>query len=270
MRDLTAPALLDALTLAGLAGRRRNFADRRRRAGCAGKIRCHPGHRGGRGLRGRPADGPGSPASRDRHHFRGSRGTGDTVQARRHIHIGRSVRWNAGDSGGPRRIHDQCRDHPRRTAGRGRARGARARADLARRAGPVLGMLAASSRRRSGSRGAQDDLHATLCAAIVRWRWSAARISIRRPKNFSRAGRASRQQGCGSALKFGLLAQGDADIYPRLAPTSEWDIAAGDAILTGAGGRVVTPDGEPVLYGRHDGGFRIPAFIAWGDAAARI
>ena len=76
------------------------------------------------------------------------------------------------------------------------------------------------------------------------------------------------KQGCGSALKFGLLAQGDADIYPRLAPTSEWDIAAGDAILTGAGGCVVTPDGGPVLYGRHDGGFRIPAFIAWGDAAA--
>ncbi|HKY86223.1 MAG TPA: 3'(2'),5'-bisphosphate nucleotidase CysQ [Pseudorhodoplanes sp.] len=76
------------------------------------------------------------------------------------------------------------------------------------------------------------------------------------------------KQGCGSALKFGLLAQGEADIYPRLAPTSEWDIAAGDAILTGAGGRVVTPDGAPVLYGRHAGGFRIPAFIAWGDATA--
>jgi 3'(2'), 5'-bisphosphate nucleotidase len=78
------------------------------------------------------------------------------------------------------------------------------------------------------------------------------------------------KQGCGSALKFGLLAQGDADIYPRLAPTSEWDIAAGDAILTGAGGCVVTPDGAPVLYGRHAGGFRIPAFIAWGDAAAAL
>jgi len=77
-------------------------------------------------------------------------------------------------------------------------------------------------------------------------------------------------QGCGSALKFGLLAQGDADIYPRLAPTSEWDIAAGDAILTGAGGRMVTPEGGKLLYGRHDSGFRIPAFIAWGDATAHI
>lgn len=76
------------------------------------------------------------------------------------------------------------------------------------------------------------------------------------------------KQGCGSALKFGLLAQGDADLYPRLAPTSEWDIAAGDAILTGAGGLVLTPDGHPVLYGQSERQFRVPAFIAWGDAAA--
>ena len=77
------------------------------------------------------------------------------------------------------------------------------------------------------------------------------------------------KQACGSALKFGLLAQGDADIYPRLAPTSEWDIAAGDAILTGAGGMVVTPSGEPVIYGPNSGDYRVPAFIAWGDASAR-
>jgi len=76
------------------------------------------------------------------------------------------------------------------------------------------------------------------------------------------------KRACGSALKFGLLAEGAADLYPRLAPTSEWDIAAGDAILTGAGGLVVKPDGDSVLYGRHDGQFRIPAFIAWGDAVA--
>jgi 3'(2'), 5'-bisphosphate nucleotidase len=74
---------------------------------------------------------------------------------------------------------------------------------------------------------------------------------------------------CGSALKFGLLAQGDADVYPRLAPTSEWDIAAGDAILTAAGGMVVTPGGEPVIYGPSSGDYRVPAFIAWGDVSAR-
>jgi 3'(2'), 5'-bisphosphate nucleotidase len=73
---------------------------------------------------------------------------------------------------------------------------------------------------------------------------------------------------CGSALKFGLLAQGDADVYPRFAPTSEWDVAAGDAIVTAAGGAVVTPDGVPLIYGQSGERFRIPAFIAWGDIAA--
>lgn len=52
--------------------------------------------------------------------------------------------------------------------------------------------------------------------------------------------------GCGSALKFCRLAEGVADIYPRLAPTSEWDIAAGHAMLEAAGGRVTAPDGSPI------------------------
>jgi 3'(2'), 5'-bisphosphate nucleotidase len=71
---------------------------------------------------------------------------------------------------------------------------------------------------------------------------------------------------CGSALKFCQLAEGTADLYPRLAPTSEWDVAAGHAVLAAAGGSVCTPDGRPLLYGQ--AGFRIPAFIAWGDRAA--
>jgi 3'(2'), 5'-bisphosphate nucleotidase len=70
---------------------------------------------------------------------------------------------------------------------------------------------------------------------------------------------------CGSALKFCRLAEGAADVYPRLAPTSEWDIAAGDALLTAAGGALVSPAGKPITYGRP--GFRVPGFIAWGDAA---
>lgn len=72
--------------------------------------------------------------------------------------------------------------------------------------------------------------------------------------------------GCGSALKFCLLAEGVADLYPRLAPTSEWDVAAGHAVLAAAGGEVTTPDGGPLSYGQP--GFRIPAFIAWGTHAA--
>lgn len=75
---------------------------------------------------------------------------------------------------------------------------------------------------------------------------------------------------CGSALKFCRLAEGAADIYPRLAPISEWDIAAGDAIVTAAGGSVSTPAGEPLLYGRRRDGFRVPGFIAWADPARQV
>ena len=55
---------------------------------------------------------------------------------------------------------------------------------------------------------------------------------------------------CGSALKFGLLAEGSADLYPRLGPTSEWDIAAGHAVLVAAGGDVRKPDGSALRYGQ--------------------
>ena len=64
----------------------------------------------------------------------------------------------------------------------------------------------------------------------------------------------------GSSLKFGLLAAGEADVYPRFGPTMEWDTAAGDAILRAAGGTVVTPDGVPFTYAKD--GYRNSAFIA--------
>jgi len=56
--------------------------------------------------------------------------------------------------------------------------------------------------------------------------------------------------GIGSSLKFCIVAQGKADIYPRLAPTAEWDTAAGHAVLLAAGGRVDGPDGEALRYGK--------------------
>lgn len=76
------------------------------------------------------------------------------------------------------------------------------------------------------------------------------------------------QIACGSAIKFCLLAEGAADLYPRLAPTSEWDVAAGHALLVAAGGDVINPDGTAIRYGRSD--FRIPAFIAFGDALSEL
>ena len=74
-----------------------------------------------------------------------------------------------------------------------------------------------------------------------------------------------RQQACGSALKFCHLAEGSADIYPRLAPTCEWDVAAGHALLTAAGGAVFTPSGTPLAYGHVEDAFRIPSFVAFAD-----
>jgi 3'(2'), 5'-bisphosphate nucleotidase len=67
---------------------------------------------------------------------------------------------------------------------------------------------------------------------------------------------------CGSALKFGLIAAGEADLYPRFGTTMEWDTAAGQAILEAAGGQVETFAGEPLAYGKP--GFRNDGFIAWG------
>ncbi len=75
------------------------------------------------------------------------------------------------------------------------------------------------------------------------------------------------RQPSGSAIKFCQLAEGAADVYPRLSTVCEWDVAAGQALLTAAGGVVVTPQGGPLAYGRVAENFRVPAFIAWGDPA---
>jgi 3'(2'), 5'-bisphosphate nucleotidase len=72
---------------------------------------------------------------------------------------------------------------------------------------------------------------------------------------------------CGSAVKFCHIAEGTADIYPRLSPTREWDVAAGCAILAAAGGVVTTPAGTPLHFGRSAEKFLVPAFVAWGDPA---
>lgn len=68
----------------------------------------------------------------------------------------------------------------------------------------------------------------------------------------------------GSSLKICLLATGEADIYPRLGRTMEWDIAAAHAILRAAGGRLTASDGKPFVYGKLAQGFANPPFIAYG------
>jgi 3'(2'), 5'-bisphosphate nucleotidase len=76
------------------------------------------------------------------------------------------------------------------------------------------------------------------------------------------------RRSLGSAVKFGRVAEGSADIYPRLAPTSEWDIAAGHAIVTAAGGKITDAQGADLRFGEGRDGFIVPEFIAWGDPAA--
>jgi 3'(2'), 5'-bisphosphate nucleotidase len=73
------------------------------------------------------------------------------------------------------------------------------------------------------------------------------------------------RKSAGSSLKFCVIAEGGADVYPRFAPTMEWDTAAGDAVLRAAGGVVVRADGAPLDYGKIRAGLRNGGFVACGD-----
>jgi 3'-phosphoadenosine 5'-phosphosulfate (PAPS) 3'-phosphatase len=72
----------------------------------------------------------------------------------------------------------------------------------------------------------------------------------------------------GSSVKFCAVAEGKADLYPRMGTTMQWDTAAGEAILRAAGGSVATTEGVPLFYGRGPApgadAFRNPWFIATG------
>ena len=76
------------------------------------------------------------------------------------------------------------------------------------------------------------------------------------------------RRAAGSSLKFCLVAEGLADVYPRFGPTMEWDTAAGDAVLRAAGGAVLDPSGLPLVYGKASAGLRNGSFVAWGDPDA--
>jgi 3'(2'), 5'-bisphosphate nucleotidase len=77
----------------------------------------------------------------------------------------------------------------------------------------------------------------------------------------------ARRISIGSSLKFCLIAEGEADLYPRLGPTMEWDTAAGHAVLIAAGGSVIAADGRALTYGKPP--FRNPWFIASGMLVPR-
>ena len=84
-------------------------------------------------------------------------------------------------------------------------------------------------------------------------------------EDWARAFAQVKRQPMGSSLKLCLLAEGRADLYPRLGPTSEWDIAAADAVLTAAGGAVRQLNGAPLAYNKRD--LLNPDFVAVADAA---
>lgn len=77
------------------------------------------------------------------------------------------------------------------------------------------------------------------------------------------------RRNSGSALKFCDLASGKGDCYPRFSPCSEWDVAAGDALVSAAGGRVLGLDGEPLRYNARDT-LLSPHFLAVGDPDAAL
>jgi 3'(2'), 5'-bisphosphate nucleotidase len=77
------------------------------------------------------------------------------------------------------------------------------------------------------------------------------------------------RQEFGSALKFCRVAEGQADIYPRLSPTCEWDVAAGHAVVVAAGGHVADSHGQPLHFGGRREDFIVPEFIAWGERGAQ-
>lgn len=81
--------------------------------------------------------------------------------------------------------------------------------------------------------------------------------------------KAGERRSIGSSLKLCLVAEAEADFYPRMGPTMEWDTAAGDAVLRAAGGAVVTVEGKPLAYGKSSvtgmRPFENPFFLAAGD-----
>ena len=127
--------------------------------------------------------------------------------------------------------------------------------------------------------------HGTLHAGAYRREGDIdAAIHVRKPATAplriaaSRSHRDSRTQAlldalddseaiaCGSSLKFCRIAEGVLDLYPRFGPTSEWDTAAGQAILEAAGGAVLDPRGRPFRYNQRDTLLN-GDFIAFGDVA---
>ncbi|MGE5269353.1 MAG: 3'(2'),5'-bisphosphate nucleotidase CysQ [Thiohalocapsa sp.] len=137
--------------------------------------------------------------------------------------------------------------------------------------GPALGVVykahgPGSAMRRRGN-GAWEPIQARVPAAdgvvVVH---SRSHENSRRLAEYFEGRPVLRRTQCGSALKFGVLAAGEADFYPRFGTTMEWDTAAGQAVLEAAGGHVLGLDSTPLSYGKP--GLKNDGFFAWGAKPA--
>ncbi len=153
---------------------------------------------------------------------------------------------------------------------------------------PVASVVAAPALGRIWMAGGQAQFGETAPDGAIAWRPMAVRqappnglvalVSRRHGDDATEACLATLSIGtrrtASSALKFCLIASGEADVYVRCGPTMEWDTAAGDHILSraggaviGAGGSVVGPGGAPLTYGHEDRGYRNGPFAAIGDTS---
>lgn len=144
---------------------------------------------------------------------------------------------------------------------------------------PALGTLYAGGPDKAWKLEVNGDDHITARRTIaVRRKRAAPSALVSRSHNcdateaYIRDSEITDLRAVGSSLKFCLVAEGVADIYPRFGPTMEWDTAAGDAVLRAAGGMVATEDGVPLTYGKHLDGrrpFENPPFLATGHPQER-
>ena len=134
----------------------------------------------------------------------------------------------------------------------------------------LVGRGAARVEIRDGAAGAAQPIR-TRARPVAGAPWIAAvsrSHADARTEAFIAAHAGAVRDVAGSALKFCRVAEGKADIYPRLSPTCEWDVAAGHALVTAAGGKVTDGSGAPLRFGTGAKDFIVPEFIAWGDPEA--
>ena len=107
-----------------------------------------------------------------------------------------------------------------------------------------------------------DAANPLVMSASARHREERVQVMLGR---LSQLAQGAERLDAGSALKFCDVASGAADVYPRTSPCYEWDLAAGDALVRAAGGRVTTLEGAPVRYNQWDS-LKAPKFVAAADA----